>query len=396
MIFTPKQYAWHALGVMLLSGLLCVVVQLIGFTTDFLDPIGQALGRFSFIDTYFYIENNSGEESMEYNPDIVLLDLAGCDSRAKIAQKLQEVHNLHPRAIGMDAIFGQSVTTNQADDDSLTRVVARCTELTSAKRMTQAENGYSEEHSYYVQKTHCDEACINMEDDVVRNFSDSLHFGQATEQSFVSHIMQKAYPDIYRKWHNRNHSEERINYRGLAFDEFAFSDTLTAADIKGKVVLIGDLQDPRDYHDVPMTMGGSQRIAGTRIHAYAMSTPTMGRDINQTSDTAGWIYGTLISYLFALLCCIIFVEFDKLSGFATNALQVALLLLLSMIGGFVFIRYQYELNMLVAMLGIGIVGFTTEVWFWLSTTRPYLWLQKRLHLPDGGVRHYVDTTNHEQ
>ena len=89
-------------------------------------------------------------------------------------------------------------------------------------------------------------------------------------------------------------------------------------------------------------------------------------------------------------------EFDKLSGFATNALQVALLLLLSMIGGFVFIRYQYELNMLVAMLGIGIVGFTTEVWFWLSTTRPYLWLQKRLHLPDGGVRQYVDTTNREQ
>ena len=122
----------------------------------------------------------------------------------------------------------------------------------------------------------------------------------------------------------------------------------------------------------------------------------MGRDINQTSDTAGWIYGTLISYLFALLCCIIFVEFDKLSGFATNALQVALLFALSMIGGFVFIRYQYELNMLVAMLGIGIVGFTTEVWFWLSTTRPHLWLQKRLHLPDGGVRQYVDTTNREQ
>lgn len=390
MIYTPKQYLWHGCGTLFLSLLACFVFSFIGYNSSFMDPISKAIGDFSFIDTYFYIEN-SGSDETDFNDDILLFNIAGSNSREEIAGKLQQITDLKPRVIGMDVIYGDNVTTGKAADDSLLHVVSRCPQLVTAMRITHHGNEITEEHSFYTKLGTVDEASINIEDDVVRNFVREVEIGGIKHQTFVDRILERAYPEAHAELVKRGNNEERINYKSMEFLQLGMNDELFPEDVKDKIVLIGDFNDLRDFHNVPTTENGASRIAGTRIHAYAISTFTKGRVIGQMGELGDWMFGLIFAYFFSVVACICFVEFDKLGGFSTNLIMIGVLLLLSMVGGLIFINFQYEMNMTIAMLGVGLAGNTSEIWFWLCTTRPYQWLQKKLHLPEGGVRVYVDS-----
>ncbi|MCQ2191830.1 MAG: CHASE2 domain-containing protein [Paludibacteraceae bacterium] len=391
MIFTPKQYLWHGFGTLLLSYILCFAISLVGYNSSFMDPISKAIGSFSFIDSYFYIENSAIDNELETNQDILLFNIAGCNSRTELAGKLQQITDLKPRVIGMDVIYGDNATTGKEADDSLLHVVSRCPQLVTAMRITQHGDQIAEEHSFYTKLGTVDEACINVEDDVVRNFVRKLKINDIEKQSFVDRIIERAYPEAHANLVKRGNNEERINYKTLDFLQLGMADELFPEDVEDKIVLIGDFNDLRDFHNVPTTEQSASRIPGTRIHAYAISTFTKDRIIDKMGEGAGWIFGLILAYLFSILACVCFVEWDKLAGLTTNFFMVVMFILLSLAGGYFFISHNYELDMTVAMLGIGLAGCTSEIWFWLGTTRPYQWLQRKFHLPDGGVRVYVDS-----
>ncbi|HOU69579.1 MAG TPA: hypothetical protein PKW49_13565 [Paludibacteraceae bacterium] len=84
MLFFTKRYAYHGFMVLVITVLICFLVGALGFSTMFLDPVGQAIKSFRFTDSYFYIENNS-EDIVDVNPDVVLFDVSGCYSRPEIA-----------------------------------------------------------------------------------------------------------------------------------------------------------------------------------------------------------------------------------------------------------------------------------------------------------------------
>lgn len=397
MIFKPKHYLWHGFGTLLLTYILCFIISLVGYNSAFMDPISQAINNFSFTDTYFAIENKTSGDVADFNQDILLFDIAGCNSRAELAGKLQQITDLNPKVVGMDVMFGDNSTTGKVEDDSLLHVVKRCPQLVTAMRLTSYGDAVEEEHSFFTKQAKVDEACINVEDNVVRYFNHKLNVGGIEKQSFVDRIVQRAYPEAYARLQERGNDDEIINYKKLEFLQLGMNDELFPEDVKDKVVLIGDFSDLRDFHNVPTTDDASTRIAGTRIHAYAISTLTMpDRMINHMGNWQGWIFGLLLAYIYSVFACICFVEFDKLSGLSTNFFMVIAFVILSIVGGLFFIKFNYELNLTVAMLGIGLAGCTCEIWFWLGTTKPYLWLQRKIHLPDGGVRVYVDSNGQRE
>lgn len=403
MKFNLKEYAWHGLGTMLMGGLFCVIVGSFSVVTDFFGSDDNPFDRFT--DAYFYFSHSQEDEEMNFCPDIVMINLHGCDSRAAIAHKLDELNALHPRVIGMDAMYGDNSLTGKAEDDSLLHAAQRCSSLVTAERVVESTDVLSNiqvdhiEHSYYAQNGKVDEASINVVPGVVRNFNLYIDYDSLRVQTLVGRILERAYPDVYAKLKERGSDDILINYHSLMLDFFAFDDSLTADDIQDKVVLIGDFEDWRDFHDVPPTsydgVEVQSRINGTVIYAFAIATAVQDKMINQMSDRSGWILGLILTYIFAIICCVIFVEFDELSGITTNVLMVLVMFILFIVGGWIFLKYNYSLNMAVSMLGIGAVGTTNEIWFWFCTTRPYLKVQEKLGLPDGGVRRYVNPADSE-
>ena len=393
MKFTIKEYTWHALGTTVLGGLLCVLLGVVCINSSFFDPVSKALGRISFTDTYFYLLNSAEDAETDFSNNVVLVDMNGCQSRAEIAAKLDELTACNPAVVGMDAMFGNNSMTGKTVDDSLMHAAKRCKQLITAYRVVPTVDGFTQEHSYFIDSTGTEEACINVESDVWRNYNLELEFDTLKVKTFVGKILEKAYPDIYDKLKSTGNNDFLINFKGIMFDTYAFADSLYPEDIEGKIVLMGDFEDLRDYHDVPTTADGQTRINGTLVHAYSIATATQGRQIDKMSNFWGMILGVILTYIFAFVCSIIFVELDELSGLYTNAFLLFVLVTLCIVGGIIFIKYQYELNLVTAMLGIGAVGTTNEIWFWLCTTRPYIKIQTLLGLPDGGVRQYVNTSS---
>lgn len=93
-------------------------------------------------------------------------------------------------------------------------------------------------------------------------------------------------------------------------------------------------------------------------------------------DAFGLVIGLLVSFLFCVLCCQVSEKYDKISGLVMNVYQVILLLLMAFVGGIVFLKLNYNINLIYAMLGIGLAGFSTDLWYYVVTTRGYKWLRR--------------------
>lgn len=365
-----KLYTFHSIWILILTILICVFVKALSFSTMFLDPIGQALNGFRFTDTYFYVQNADTKTS-DYNPDILLFDISNCYSRTEIAAALQRISDLKPKAIGMDVIFGQGGVQDSISNDSLIRVVQRSPKLVTAMRVIQSQNGFSLERSFFADTTKCSEACVNVENETVRTFGSTVTVGNLTLPSFAGEIVKMAYPDMYDDFVKRGNKTELINYKALSFDKIHIYEPFDTFDIEDRIVLIGDFEDLRDFHGVPAMIDGSRRIPGTTIHAYAISTVTKDRLINQMTDTEGLLIGIALTFLFSIVCARTFLKYDKVSGLLVNVWQLILLFFLTIIGGIAFLRWNTNLNLLYAMLGTGLVGFTADLWFCFSITKIY-------------------------
>jgi CHASE2 domain-containing sensor protein len=363
-----KRYALHSIGIISLIIIICLLVRILSFSTLFLDPIAQTLKNFSFTDTYFYVENSS-EEIADLNTDIVLFDISGCNSRLEIAEALHRINEYGPRVIGMDVIFGISSDSEDFVNDSLLNVISRCENLITACRIVNTREGAKIESSYFTKLIPCHEACINIEDGMVRHFSLSVESAGTELPTFTGEILKKAYPESYRLMKDRNNKKELINYKTIYFDNLHIYDYFDEVDIQDKVVLIGDLKDLKDYHSVPVAVDGHRRVSGTIIHGYALSTVTKNRLINQMGTGSGLVTAFIITFIFCVVCCWIFNTRKRLSSFIMNVAQLTLIIILFFIGGIIFIKFRYNINLLFVMLGIGLAGFCTDLWYFLLSRK---------------------------
>jgi len=378
MLFFTKRYAYHGFMVLVITVLICFLVGALGFSTMFLDPVGQAIKSFRFTDSYFYIENNS-EDIVDVNPDVVLFDVSGCYSRPEIAHAVQRLYNDGAKVIALDVIFGNSIAQGQEANDSLLNVMRRCRDrIVSATRAVPTSEGFDFESSNFVKEVGCREACVNLDNNFVRTFQQEICFGDTCLPSFVSVISQMAEPQKYKVFAKRGNKDELINYRRMIFEKIHIYDDYYPEDVKGKVVIIGDLVDLRDYHNVPVEIDSSNRISGTVIHAYALSTITKNRLISQMSDAFGFVIGLIFTFLFCMLCCQVSEKYEKISGLVMNVYQICLLLLLAFVGAMSFLKLNYNINMIYTMLGIGLAGFSTDLWYYIITTRLYKWVKNGL------------------
>lgn len=85
-------------------------------------------------------------------------------------------------------------------NDSLVRVISRCKNVIAACRMVPTYDSFRKEESFFVKETGCVEACVNVENETVRNFNKTLTFGDTTLSTYVHEIVKMAYPDVYEKW----------------------------------------------------------------------------------------------------------------------------------------------------------------------------------------------------
>lgn len=360
-----KQYIPHALMTMVVIFAICAIARLLSYSSTYMDPFTQALNNFYMTDTYLQIMNSNSDEVMEYNPDVVLYDISNCYSRAEIADGIQRLHDLGAKVIALDVIFGPTARDPEASD-SLLHVIQRCDNVIAACRMVPFENTFKKEESFFVKETDCVEACVNVDNQSVRNFSKELTFGDTTLSTFVHEIIRMGYPEVYDMWEKRTQELELINYRQTAFDMIHISEDLYPEDVKDRIFLMGDFQDLRDFHDIPVPIDGSRRICGTKIHGYSISTLTMkNRLIDDMTDTHALILGIIVTFLFCVFFCWMNEAYNDYSGFLSTSIQIILMLTLVFVSGYLFVEKHYNVKLMYALLGTGLGAYAAEIFYFI-------------------------------
>lgn len=359
------QFIPHAIGVMVVIITLCLIVRNIGFSSSYLDPVSVVLNKFNITDSYFEIMNQNADEVMDFNDDVVLFDISNCYDRAEIADGIQRLYDCGAKVIALDVIFGPNGRDTIAND-SLQRTIARCKNVIAACRMVPNYDTFVKEESYFVKETGCVEACVNVENETVRTFSRTLQFGDTTLSTYVHEIIKMAYPDIYEKWEERPNNTELINYKQTLFNKIHIYAPLFPEEVEGKIFLMGDFADLRDFHEIPVKIDGSRRICGTTIHGYSISTLTKeGRLIDNMSDRDALILGLIISFIFCVIYVMINEIYNDYSGFLSTSTQIIVMMSLVFISGYFFIEKQYNIRMLYALLGTGMGGYAAEIFYFL-------------------------------
>lgn len=360
-----KQYIPHALMVICVIVSLCVIVGRIGFSSAFMDPVSTAINNFSITDTYFEIMNSNSDEMMDVNSDVVFYDISGCYSRAEIAGGIQRLHDMGAKVIALDVIFGPNSRDTLAND-SLVRVISRCKNVIAACRMVPSYDSFIKEESFFVKETGCVEACVNVENEVVRNFNKTLTFGDTTLSTYVHEIIKMAYPEVYDMWEKRETDTELINYKQTFFNKIHIYDNPFPEEVEGKIFLMGDFQDLRDFHEIPVKIDGSRRICGTAIHGYSISTLTKpDRLIDNMTETHALLLGLAITFLFCVIYCWLNEEYNDFSGFLATSTQIVLMVSSLFFAGYLFIEHQYNVRLAYALLGTGMGGYSGEIFYFL-------------------------------
>ena len=87
-------------------------------------------------------------------------------------------------------------------------------------------------------------------------------------------------------------------------------DEISGGDVEGKIVLLGDTEDLRDYIDLDFAVTDhrymtsfttSKRVPGVFLHAYAIATMLEGNWITVVPEWISFIFGFIASFFLCLL-----------------------------------------------------------------------------------------------
>lgn len=221
-------------------------------------------------------------------------------AREKIADVIEVVCKNNPLAIGVDIRF--SSKKDSASDAKLQNAIIRNSDKIV---LAQAYRGNTLLPSY-----------IN---------SDSLIYGITNLPDYYSYSPQKiingkSYPlfsyqvlQIANPTLDIDYTHFIVNYSSMSFNPVNADDLMAASEdlqrffVDNKVVLIGDTENPKDYHFSPFLIQGQEWTQGIFLHAYAIhSLLDKGNALHTLPRWINFVISFLLCFIFSMLFVLTF------------------------------------------------------------------------------------------
>lgn len=317
------------------------------------DYLSEQDNEADVVNLFYRIGNSSGlhHRAAPFEPDVVIFDLEGETSRSRIADALARINALSPCRIVVDVIFPEAATIPPAETDSLRRAVLACgPRLVTACRVN--DNG-EVEHSFYTEPL-----------GVISGAANNSLFYCRPEVGAPDGGMLPALAYVATDARLERRTDRYVNFRDRSFDTWNFAGLakLRAEDVTGKIVIVGDLKDRRDYKDLSFPVGGSTRVAGAVILAHTVATILDDDWIVRSPDGVGWTVAAVLTLLFVALCYRIgdTVRPVALCSLVIRGLRLLTVLLLLLAAYLVFAWFGVIVNLVYAMLAIAMSGFALD------------------------------------
>lgn len=314
---------------------------------------------FAMTDVYTILADT--REVRDRDRNVAVINLKGLD-REGIAQVLEMMPYLNPRAVGLDVVFLEP----HDDDSRLIAAVKNCPNLVMAESVRKDGDSFTTmERSFFA------DSIANASRGITTfpaRFAKSTireirsYFPTADGDSlpaFAVAVAQTGAPEAVEALKSRGKEMELINYASRDVEEIMPEDIATRADdLQGKILLLGDTDDLLDMHATPL----NSTVSGVRIHAATLSMILDGAYLDRMGEMGNKASG----FLMCLIILIIWYMFSDqevlLRGGIVRVIQLVLLVTLVIAGYLLFVKIGYVWDFSYALLMITFGLFANDIW----------------------------------
>lgn len=315
---------------------------------------------FAITDVYTILADS--REVRDRDRNIMIVNLRGLD-REGIAQVLELMPLLEPRAVGLDVVFLEP----REDDSRLLAAVRSCPRLVLAESVRAQEGRFVKyERSFFADSIGGEARSgvttfpARFAKSTIRDFRGYFPLAEGGESpSFAAALAEAGAPEAARALKERGKELELINYASRDIEVIMPEEIAERADdLRGKIILLGDTDDLLDMHATPL----NSTLSGVRVHAAALATILDGAYLDKMGDTGN----KALAFGMCLLILLIWHMFsDKevlLRGGMVRILQLLMLVTMVVTGYVLFVdeRYVWDFSYTLLMITFGL--FANDIW----------------------------------
>lgn len=332
-------------------------------SVSFFSPMEKA-SDFRFSDFYTIVADDRAVSSLD--EDIVIVPVDGY-TRRDMARVIDDIDFCEPDAVGLDIAFAPP---SNPEDDPLAESLAECKNLVMPVRVSSDDDGVHTQYlSYYddIVKPKGGFAAVNIQGDAgerttVREFSRSFTTEEGTVASLPSALINLARPKEAKKLAERPVHDEFIKFASRKFDIIDPEEIVDNPDlIKGKIVLVGKMQNAGDLHVTPL----DNFMPGLLIHAHTTATLLSGDFIRELTPFESYAVASITCFLIVMLNMRLW---ESPAGpLVVRIVQFAMLYAMIIGGTMAYIYYGIDLNFAFAILSTSLGVAACDIYIGMFT-----------------------------
>ena len=305
------------------------------------------------IDLYTISANNSG---LKRKSDIVLMPIDGC-SRHDVTNIIERLNQMPVAAVGVDVTFPYP----ESEDSLLWHAILSSDRIVMASR----ENGSYFEDAFIEQGIAFGSIRLDMNTryDIVRSFVPAEINGADTIWSFEAQLMRMCGQEIDSAF--PLHESSYIVYPRVQFDTIPallLLDPLIdmeslADDLKGRIVILGDMESVEDMYRTPL----QSDMSGMVIHAYVLNTLLQQRHIDSIPEYISWIIAFALCVIFSVLMLIYKWGGKDKEGLFLRITQFSLMVIVVIFGVLLFGYCDFYFDMEPIFLALAIQAVVLDI-----------------------------------
>ncbi len=355
---------------------LCVtlLVLLMGWLLTFasinltvFNPVKKAFADFSMTDIFYEIQNSSGVK--EFNKDIVLVDMTELYDRREIAQCIRDIAHCQPKVFVIDLIF-ERPSYDEEENESLINAMAEIKNgVVSCKLIN-----YDSEHDCFrgARRSFFEEIGGGNFSWGFSNVISGEGYGcirkySQNERLMGATVYSLPYLTVCRYTGTRpteqTPKQRNIEYSHTDFFTISHRDVAKFSHvIKGKIVVLGTINEEADTHITPLG-----KMPGMKIQAYAMLSSMAHHSVCSASGVFCFLLTILLCYLSAWVGAWLtrryrdtYIYWIKLYYFVLTAVLVG-------VSFWLFTRFNYYVSLLLPLVGLALVETARLQYRWIVT-----------------------------
>lgn len=350
---TSKKYR-SVIATIIAAGLMWVMSEDLTY-----DSILSVLCGSSDIETCdFYNRVLNGSRDKKVDENIVIVNIDTVFERKDLALLVRSIGRLNPKAIAIDAIFEER--KDSVGDSFLINTLKETRNLL----MAQALNPYTmtpEQDLISTELPDIPRGIINLterkEDGIIRSFTP--FFGERKEYlAFPCAIANFIDSKSVSRIDERKQEDEYIYFSPNEF--YILEPSAIEKDssiIKGKIVLLGTINDPLDLHKTPV----SARYPGVMLHTQATSMLIHGQLLKEFSNILNWI----LAIVSCLIMTYIYVITDKsgVHDLGARVMPIVWMFVVIWIGCYAFAHWHIYLDASEIVLLSALAILVLDFWY---------------------------------